>query len=436
MVWPVDGVRRTQLVLAILFLVACIGYLVAVNVLGIETEVMRDRFWLNAEPMAHGVIPDTEYPPLALLFIAIPRIFADTPFGYNVAFVAEIFLFMVAGLLLTSRLAGAIGRDRCKAMVSYSILVLLMLEFVVDRFDIIPAIMTLGALYLFMTGRVRWAFVLLALGTLTKLYPAILFPVMLLYLVSERRWRDAAEGAVAFVGTGLLALAICWVVDPELILGFLGYHGDRPLQLESVASSIVYLVSMLGLTDVWIQPSTDPGSFLSDNLRGPLPDTVAEVLMPLMVVAIIAVCALYAYRRLSVTSEQGMRMAALAMLGCLMAFLVTNKVFSSQYLIWAIAPIAFVVASRDTGFERRLLWLSVLVLVLTQANFAYNAGYLGGGENINDLGMMVILARNVLAVWLTCMVLGGMRRPAGDAVPSPPESDPVERRVIISRRAR
>ena len=113
MVWPVDGVRRTQLVLAILFLVACIGYLVAVNVLGIETEVMRDRFWLNAEPMAHGVIPDTEYPPLALLFIAIPRIFADTPFGYNVAFVAEIFLFMVAGLLLTSRLAGAIGRDRC-----------------------------------------------------------------------------------------------------------------------------------------------------------------------------------------------------------------------------------------------------------------------------------------------------------------------------------
>ena len=110
--------------------------------------------------------------------------------------------------------------------------------------------------------------------------------------------------------------------------------------------------------------------------------------------------------------------------------------FSSQYLIWAIAPIAFVVASRDTGFERRLLWLSALVLVLTQANFAYNAGYLGGGENINDLGMMVILARNVLAVWLTCMVLDRMRRPTGDAVSPPPESAPVERRVIISRRAR
>ena len=408
MVWPVDGVRRTQLVLAILFLVACIGYLVAVNVLGIETEVMRDRFWLNAEPMAHGVIPDTEYPPLALLFIAIPRIFADTPFGYNVAFVAEIFLFMVAGLLLTSRLAGAIGRDRCKAMVSYSILVLLMLEFVVDRFDIIPAIMTLGALYLFMTGRVRWAFVLLALGTLTKLYPAILFPVMLLYLVSERRWRDAAEGTVAFVGTGLLALAICWVVDPELILGFLGYHGDRPLQLESVASSIVYLVSMLGLTDVWIQPSTDPGSFLSDNLRGPLPDAVAEVLMPLMVVAIIAVCALYAYRRLSVTSEQGMRMAALAMLGCLMAFLVTNKVFSSQYLIWLIPSVLFVLMVSDERLSKRLNVSVLAMFVLTQVNFAYNVGYLGGGANIGDLGMMVILARNLVAAYILYLCISGI----------------------------
>ena len=54
---PLDGIRRYQLIIAILFLVACVGYLVAVHALGIETEVMRDRFWKNAEPLFNGELP-------------------------------------------------------------------------------------------------------------------------------------------------------------------------------------------------------------------------------------------------------------------------------------------------------------------------------------------------------------------------------------------
>ena len=435
----VDGVRKYQIIIAALFLVACIGYLVAVHFLNIETEVMRDRFWKNAEPLFNGevpVVPVMEYPPFALVFFAIPRLFADTPWGYNVAYVAEVLVFMVVGLLLVSKLAERMGHDQKKAMLVYAILMLLMLEFVVDRYDIFPAILTLASFYMFASKRHGCACLLLAVGAMTKLYPAVLFPLYLLYLAYGRQWRDAAVSCAAFLGTCVLIVGVAWLINPELITNFLSYHTDRPLQIESVPASVVYLLSMFGLTDVWIQPFADPDSFGSDNLMGSLPDAVASVMMPLMVVLILAVYAYYAVLRHRGVRDDDLRLIGLAAVAVLMLFMVANKVFSSQYLIWAIAPIAFVVASRDTGFERRLLWLSVLVLVLTQANFAYNAGYLGGGENINDLGMMVILARNVLAVWLTCMVLGGMRRPAGDAVPSPPGSDPVERRVIISRRAR
>ena len=151
-----------------------------------------------------------------------------------------------------------------------------------------------------------------------------------------------------------------------------------------------------------------PGSFLSDNLRGPLPDAVAEVLMPLMVVAIIAVCVLYAYRRLGATSDQGMRMAALAMLGCLMAFMVTNKVFSSQYLIWLIPSVLLVILVSDERLSRRLNASVLAMFVLTQVNFAYNVGYLGGGANIGDLGMMVILARNLVAVYILYLCVSGI----------------------------
>ena len=432
----VDGVRKYQIIIAALFLVACIGYLVAVHFLNIETEVMRDRFWKNAEPLFNGEVPVMEYPPFALVFFAIPRLFADTAWGYNVAYVAEVLVFMVVGLLLVSKLAERMGHDQKKAMLVYAILMLLMLEFVVDRYDIFPAFLTLASFYMFASKRHGCACLLLAVGAMTKLYPAVLFPLYLLYLAYGRQWRDAAVSCAAFLGTCVLIVGVAWLINPELITNFLSYHTDRPLQIESVPASVVYLLSMFGLTDVWIQPFADPDSFGSDNLMGPLPDAVASVMMPLMVVLILAVYAYYAVLRHRGVRDDDLRLIGLAAVAVLMLFMVANKVFSSQYLIWAVAPIAFVVASRDTGFERRLLWLSVLVLVLTQANFAYNAGYLGGGENINDLGMMVILARNVLAVWLTCMVLGGMRRPAGDAAPSPPGSDPVERRVIISRRAR
>lgn len=420
-----DGVRRFQVTLAVIFLVACAVYLLAIHFTGIETEVMRDRF-PSADALLSGDIPPTEYPPLALLFVAIPRIFADTPFGYNVAFVAEMYLFMVAGLLMSSRLAAAMGRDERRAMVLYSVMTLLMLEFVLDRFDVIPAVMTLAALYLFVTGRREWAFVLLALGTLTKIYPALLFPVLFLFLAYNREWRDAVRGTVAFVGTGVVAIAVCIMVDPDLITGFLGYHEDRPLQLESVASSVIYLLSMFGLTDVWIQSATDAGSFLSDNLRGALPDAVADVLMPLMVLAILAVCVLYAYRR-HAERDADMRLASFAMLGCLMAFLVVNKVFSTQYIIWLIPSALFLAMTSDPGSSRRVTACMVGMILLSQVNFAYSIGYLGGGANIDDLGMLVVLARNVMAVYLFWLCVSGvtgwkvpraLRRISSDA-PSP-----------------
>ena len=116
----------------------------------------------------------------------------------------------------------------------------------------------------------------------------------------------------------------------------------------------------------------------------------------LVIILILAVYALYAWAR-GRTSDEGLRLLGFAVVAALMLFMVANKVFSSQYLVWIAAPVAFLVASRSGRTERRMFWLTVLTLVLTQLNFAYNIGYLGGGENINDLGMMVILARNIAA---------------------------------------
>ena len=244
---PLDGVRKYQLIIAILFLVACIGYLIAVHALGIETEVMRDRFWKNAEPLFNGELPVMEYPPFALVFFAIPRFFGDTPWTYNIAYVAEVFVFMVIGLILVSKLAERMGHDQKKAMLVYAVLTLLMLEFVVDRYDIFPAVLTLASFYLFATKRYAWAGIILAVATLTKLYPAVVFPLYFLYLAYNRQWRDALSATIGFFGAGVLIVAVVWLIEPQMITNFLSYHTDRPLQIESVPSSILYLLSMLGV---------------------------------------------------------------------------------------------------------------------------------------------------------------------------------------------
>ena len=54
---------------------------------------------------------------------------------------------------------------------------------------------------------------------------------------------------------------------------------------------------MLGLTDVWILPATDPGSYGSDDLMGAWPDAVAGVLTPVMLIVIISLILYYWYVR-------------------------------------------------------------------------------------------------------------------------------------------
>lgn len=399
------SVRRYGLILAVLFLVACAVYMVVVHQLDIETEVIRDRFWKNVEPLFNGEVPIMEYPPFALVFMAIPRFFADTPWGYNTAYVGEVFVFLVIGLYLVHRLAVRFGYDSRRAMLVYTVLMLLMLEFVVDRYDIFPAVLTLASVCLFAERRHGWAFMLLAVGTLTKLYPAILFPLFILYLAYGRRWGEAARGALSFIITGVVIVGVVWLIQPEMITNFISYHSDRPLQLESVAASIIYLFSMAGLTDVQIQLFADNG-FGSDNLIGPVPDAVAGILMPLTIISIVAVYALYMYRRRG-SDDSGMGMLALACLAVVMLFMVVNKVFSSQYLIWMVPMVVFVLATcGDRAFGRRLVIASVIVMVLTQADFAYNVGYLGG--QADDLGMVILLVRNIVAVYIAWMAVAGL----------------------------
>ncbi|MDR1954970.1 MAG: hypothetical protein LBP82_03340, partial [Candidatus Methanoplasma sp.] len=165
--------------------------------------------------------------------------------------------------------------------------------------------------------------------------------------------------------------------------------------------------SVLGLTNVWVE-----FSYGSDNLMGPWPDAVAPYLLPLVFLILIVIYARYAYKlyRLRVNGQdnENNRMILLggAVLLSILSFILAGKTFSSQYLIWAIPFIVFMLMTAlDHVSKNRIFILSAAAIILTQLNFAVNIGIFGGGTNITDGGMMIILARNLVMLALFAYVV-------------------------------
>ncbi len=410
MLEDMDRVKKMEIFYTVLLAIAFIGYLIAIYVLDIETEVIRDRF-PDADQLFNGDIPITEYPPLSLIFFVIPRIFFSDPFGYNIGYVIMIFVITIVGLHLMRRTAESLNMNPVWAMTIYSVLIALLLEYVADRYDIIPAVMTLASFYFFINKKMPAAFIILALAMMTKLYPAILLPIYLIIYMVERDWKGFATGTVWFlIGAAVVALP-CLLIEPDLIMGFMGYHSVRPLEIDSFAATLIYPFSLFGLTDVWIQASTDAGSYGSDNLRGPLCDAVAPWLTPIMMVLIVLFILWYGNvrYRLEKVEERAFVLSA-AIFISLMIFILVGKVLSSQYIIWVVPFLALsLLLMKDHKLKWRIFWLSVATVVLTQINFAYTYLVTGGGESISSLSIIMILVRNLMLLAITLLLLKEIR---------------------------
>ena len=398
-----NGVRRYQLILGASIVAATAIYLLVVHQMGIEGDVVSVYF-PYADELVHGSIPETGYPPFALVLIAIPRLFASTPSGYEAVFAVMVCAFLLAGLVATGKLAKRYYQSQHMAMLTYVVLMLLMFEFVMDRIDIFPVILTLLSLYCLVTKRYAWAFVLLSIASVTNLYPAVLLPVYLIPFLLNRDWANMLKGAGAFFFTALLILLPFALIGPDAAFHFLSHNMDYPLQVESVAASIIAFASILGLTGVSVMHDPILGA---DLLVGAWPDALAPWLIPLTLSVLVALYVICAYKlsemRKDKQDNENNRMLLLggAALLSLLVFIIFGKALFSQYMLLVIPFVVFMqMMSIDRISKRYILGITIAAILLTQLNFAVNICISGGGADITDAGMMIILARNIVAVIL------------------------------------
>lgn len=390
-----DGLVRSMKKFTLIYAIAAVIIYTAFSLTGIASEV-GTLYYRYADLMINGQMPYSdfaaEYPPFAMLLILIPRLFSWSPFSYQIAFGFMAYLFLLAGLYFIYGIAERYTENPVKCVNWYIIFTIALFDFAVDRYDVFPMVMVLGALYFISKEKYAGAWAMLALGTVTKLYPALLAPILLFYLLSKKKNSESMKGVAICLVIGIGSLLPFFITDVETALSFLTYHMDRGLQIESLPASAIMFLSVFGLTDI-----TYNFSFGSDNIAGVLPDAVAGIMMPLMIVALLATYIVY-LRKCMKNSDDGFKGILIASTLVVMIFMIVNKVLSSQYLLWIIPFVAlgFIVFSEK--IDKRNLILFGGSIALTQLDLIVNYAFRGAGEELSILGILVILIRNILMV--------------------------------------
>jgi uncharacterized membrane protein len=316
----------------------------------------------------HGLVPyrdfAVEYPPGALAAFVVPAAFGD----YASAFAWQM---AVSGVVLVALVALV----RIEAAFYVALAPVLAGALILSRFDLWPALLTVGALAALLRERHRLGWALLGAAVAAKLWPFVIVPLALVWSYRAGRGRAALVG-LAVAAAFFMPFAL---LSPHGLWHSLSGQASRPLQIESLGAS---------LFTVFDHPHviTTHGS---QNVAGH--GGVAAVFALLQIATLLALWTGFA--RGPASGERLLRYSAAAV--C--AFVAFGKVLSPQFLLWLV-PLVPLVRGRRGLVATALL---TVVLLLTQVWFPRR--YFDYVLRFDQAG--VVLARNLTLVALLLVLL-------------------------------
>jgi hypothetical protein len=328
-------------------------------------EFARQRALAHADgrPFEFAAQQFLEYPPLAFAFMRL----ATLGIGVDENFTQEYrrryaYMLVAADLMLFVLLICAHNRlaaDRGWAaeivpLGSYLLFTALLYPLMYNNLDLVLALLMFASLLLLqMRAHWLWSFLILALAINYKVIPLILLPVWVLgslprdAAASLFRPRVLQEMLVRCVALLALVIAIFlpfYILWGPASLGFFAYHAERGLEIESVDSSVLLLLSFFGHP---IETYYSHGSF---NLRSPMSSYFVSM-APFLVAGLLTAALWLLCRRLSrirrdtsapahaTLAQEHPSVFAYFTLLFLLLFVCANKVLSPQYFLW-LAPFA------------------------------------------------------------------------------------------------
>ncbi len=332
-----------------------------------------------------------EYPPLAALPLALAGLPGTGEATYAVSFGASMGGCALAGQQLAARLAGT-GRERVVVAWLLALAPIVIGASVRTHFDALPIAIALGGLLLLVRGRADLGFVLLGVGTMTKLFPGLLAVVALAWLLGRGELRAALRGGAIFAA---IVLAISLPFAGSGYVDSFEFHVERPVQIESSAASVLFALGGSEVTGTNLRPDR----FKSNGLDGGHAETVELIFALLLVLALAGIVALAARR-------PEPRQMVLCGFAALLAFVTLGKVFSPQYVIW-LAPFA---ALAWVWGRRAVALLVGAAIVLTHVEFP--SRYF---DLINEQPgvIWIVAARNALLLAALVLLVATLARAQG-----------------------
>jgi uncharacterized membrane protein len=251
------------------------------------------------------------------------------------------------------------------------------------NWDLLAVALLAGALLALARSRPVLAGVLLGLGASTKLYPAFLLLPLLVLAVRHRDLRRFGLVLLGFVPALVAVNLPLWLAEPDAWARFYTFSAERGASWGSL----------------WYAAAAEGWFDLSAQLNW-----LGALLFGLACLGVVL---------LGLLAPQPPRLAQLAFL-VVAAFLLVNKVYSPQYVVWlaALLPLA------------RPRWTAAVLWSAAEAVYFVAIWAQLQGVTNPDLGIpewphsWATVLRIVVQIWLMALIVGDIWRPERDVVRS------------------
>ncbi|MGH3318677.1 MAG: glycosyltransferase family 87 protein [Streptosporangiaceae bacterium] len=352
-----------------------------------------------AEGLARGDVPyldhPVEYPVLigAVMGVtaAVVAPFGDAAVRGTAFYDVNTALLTLCALAAVAATARLVGTRRGATLMLAASPGLALAAFI--NWDLLAAALTAVAMLAWARERPVAAGVLLGLATATKFYPVLLLGPLFILCLRARRLRSFAS---ALAGTAVAWLVVnlpVYIASPDAWAHFYAFSGQRGADWGSVW----YALELVG--------AGVPGGLGTLNIVG---------------AACFLACCL-AIAALGLAAPRRPRLPQLVFL-TLAAFLLTNKVWSPQYVIWLL-PLVVLVRPRLPAY---LTWQTAVVGYFF-AIWSYLLGVVQHGHGGLDptLYATAVFARAGAVLLLAAVVVWNILRPDSDLVRADGTDDPA-----------
>jgi hypothetical protein len=384
-------------------LVCALHLALFVPTIGDWSSILTRDFAPQAKAIREGELPyrdqALEYPPLSIPVLIAPIYIDGSTHGFVDGFMWEMLAFDLAIVVLICAALPGDAKRVLAAVGIYTVGVVILSDvfldaslidrgpLILDRFDLVPALLVLAAVF----ARDRrhsatWS-ALLSVGAAVKAFPLLLYPAL---LRGERNVRRVViAGAIP-----VLVCAAALIVTGDEFGSAISYHTDRALQVESLPASVFEIAHLLG---GGARATVGHGGF----------EISASGATAVRWIWVVIGAAFYLWL---VVSGWRSRAVNLELVSALIAGLVVfSPVLSPQFLLWLL-PIS--ACAYGIGWENAVL---LAAIGLTQAVLQnYN-----GVKTFDPSFVWPLAARNALLLAYLCLVAAPILRGRGTVSGTP-----------------